>query len=51
MVEKGCKEYYMDKKMTGKLGKLFPKEVRESLCQRIHDHLYDDIQADKYKLG
>lgn len=51
MVEKGCKEYYQDKKMTGKLGKLFPKEVRENLCQRIHDHLYDDIRADKYKLG
>ena len=51
MVKKGCKEYYEYKKMTGKLGKLFPKELRESICQRLHDQYYDDIQSDKYKLG
>ena len=51
MVKKGCKEYYQDKKMKEKISRVFPREFRESLCKRIHDHYYDDIQADKYKLG
>lgn len=41
MVNKGCKEYYNDKKMEGKLGKCFPKEMREELCQRLYDHYYN----------
>ena len=51
MVNKGCKEYYHSKKMEGKLGKCFPKEMREELCQRLHDHYYNDIVNEKYKLG
>lgn len=51
MVNRGCKEYYSDKKMYGKLGKLFPSELREKLCHRLHDHYYEDIKANKYKLG
>lgn len=51
MVEKGCKEYFKDKKLVGKLGKLFDKELRHDLCQRLHDHYLDDIRADKYTLG
>ena len=51
MVKKGCKEYYQKENMQGKLGKIFPAKFREAMCQRIHDHYYDDVQADKYKLG
>lgn len=51
MVVKGCKEYYADKKMTGRLGKKFPIEMREELCKRLYDHYREDIQKDKYKLG
>jgi hypothetical protein len=51
MIEKGCKEFYAKKNMTGKLGKLFPKELREELCERVHDHFRDDILQDKYNLG
>ena len=51
MVNKGCKEYYTKKKLHGKLGKLFSKEVREELCERLYDHYCEDILKDKYKLG
>jgi len=50
MVEKGCKEFYHKNKLTGKLGKLFPLEMREELCDRLYDHYNDDIKRDKYKL-
>jgi hypothetical protein len=51
MVEKACKEYYAKKKMTGKLGKVFPKDLREEMCERLYDHYRDDVLQDKYKLG
>jgi hypothetical protein len=51
MVNKGCKEYYAAKKMHGKLGKIFKKDMREEMCQRLHDHFYDDVNKDKYNLG
>jgi hypothetical protein len=51
MVKKGCKEYYVHKKMEGKLGKLFPKDLREEICHRLYDHFKDDIQKNKYNLG
>ena len=51
MVEKGCKEFYHTKKMQGKLGAVFPLKFRESMCHRLHDQFYDDVQTDKYKLG
>lgn len=51
MVNKGCIEYYSKKKLTGKLGKLFPKEVREDLCEKLFDHYYEDILKDSYSLG
>lgn len=50
MVEKGCKEFYHHKKLNGRLGKLFPKDLRDDLCERLHDHYFDDIQKNKYKL-
>jgi hypothetical protein len=51
MVIKGCKEYYQDKKMTGRLSKKFPTEMREGMCKRLYDHYYEDIQKGKYRLG
>lgn len=50
MVEKGCKEFYSNKKMNGQLGKLFPKELRDGMCERLFDHYFDDILKDKYKI-
>ena len=51
MVVKGCREYYADKKLEGKLGKVFSKDLREEMCQRLYDHYKEDIRKDKYKLG
>jgi hypothetical protein len=52
MVKKGCLEFYHTNKMTGKMGKLFPKEMLEDLCERLYDHYSDDIIKDRhYKIG
>jgi hypothetical protein len=51
MVEKGCMEFYHKKKLEGSPGKVFPKEMREELCQRLYDHYCDDVLKDEYKLG
>ena len=51
MVVKGCREFHHDKKLKGKLGAEFSKEMREDLCHRLHDHYRDDIKKDTYKLG
>jgi len=51
MVIKGCKEYYHDKELKGKLGKEFPEEMRDDMCHRLHDHYREDIEKDQYKLG
>ena len=51
MVNKGCKEFYHKHKMTGSLGKLFPEEMREDMCERLYDHYCEDILKDRYKLG
>jgi hypothetical protein len=51
MVEKGCMEYYQYKKLNGKLGKLFPKSLREELCEKMYDHYCEDILNDCYSLG
>jgi hypothetical protein len=37
--------------MTGRPGKLFPKEMRDDLCERLFDHYVDGIKKDHYKLG
>jgi len=51
MVIKGCKEYYHEKELKGKLGKEFPQEMRDDMCHRLHDHYREDIEKDIYKLG
>lgn len=43
MVEKGCKEFYAHNKMEGKLGKLFPEELRKELCSKLYDHYTENV--------
>ena len=51
MVNKGCLEFYNKKKLSGKPGKLFPKQLREDLCEKLFDHYYEDILKDCYNIG
>ena len=50
MVEKGCKEFYHHHEMEGRLGKLFPKKMREELCQQLYDHHVEGIKKNHYKI-
>ncbi len=51
MVKKGCLEFYNHKNMSGKVAKLFPKELREELCERLYDHYLENIEKNQYNLG
>jgi len=51
MVEDGCKKYYAENKMHGKLGKFFPKDLREEMCNRLYEHYYNNVTQGKYDLG
>jgi hypothetical protein len=51
MVKKGCKEFYIHKKMKGSLGHAFPEELRKDMCERLFDHYREDIIKEKYKVG
>lgn len=51
MVEKGCLEYYHSHKMSGKPSKLFPKELRDDMCNRLYDHYYENIKKNNFELG
>jgi hypothetical protein len=51
MVNKGCLEFYHKYKLQGPLGKLFPKEIREEMCERLYNHYREDIVKDSYRLG
>jgi hypothetical protein len=51
MVEKGCLEYYKNKDLKEPVGKVFPKELRDDLGERLYDFYYEDIIKGQYKLG
>ncbi len=51
MVIKGCREFYQKNKLSGKLGKKFPKDLREEMCKKLYEHYKDGILKNKYKLG
>lgn len=51
MVNKGCLEYYHKNNLKGKLGKLFPKELRKGLCEKLFDHYYEGITDGAYRVG
>lgn len=44
MVIEGCREYYKDQKLQGKLSKKFPLAMRESICQRLYDHYCENYK-------
>ena len=44
MVKKGCKEYYVDKKLEGKLGKVFPEKLRNELCELLYNHYSENLK-------
>jgi len=50
MVKKGCMEYYKANKMKGALSKCFPKELREELCEKLHDHYREGLLKNEYKI-
>ena len=50
MVEKGCMEYYQARKLSGKPAKLFPKELRDDMCNRLYDHYHEHIKKGDYKI-
>ena len=50
MVEKGCKEFYHFHKMEGKLGKVFPKDLRNEICQQLYDHYIEGVKKNHYKI-
>lgn len=51
MVVKGCKEYYHNQKMEGRMADKFPKEMRQGLCKKLYDHFHDDIRTNKYRIS
>lgn len=51
MVIKGCKEFYNEKEMKGRMAKQFPLKLREGICQRLYEHYNDDVKKGKYNLG
>lgn len=50
MVNKGCMKYYKKQQMTEDPKDVFTKEMRKSLCQRLHDQSVNDIEQGEYKL-
>jgi hypothetical protein len=51
MTKKGCMEFYHKNKMQGKVSKLFSKEMRDDICEKLYDHFAEHIIKDQYKLG
>jgi hypothetical protein len=51
MVNHGCMEFYHTKKLKGKPKNLFPKELRDDLCERLFNHYSEGIKKGEYNLG
>lgn len=51
MVNQGCLEFAKEKKIFGKPSKLFPKDLREEMCEKLYNHYQEDVTKDKYQLG
>jgi hypothetical protein len=51
MVNKGCLEFYKNKKMSGDPADIFTKEMRRDLCHRLSEQNYEDIVKGEYRLG
>lgn len=50
MIKEGCEKYYEKKKLFGSFEKLFDKDLRENLCERLHEHYFEDIQKGVYEI-
>ena len=50
MVKRGCMEFYAANKMKGDPQKLFPQDLREELCEKLHDHYREGIVKNEYKI-
>lgn len=48
MVDKGCNEYCKQNKIQDKIEKVFPKETKEELCQKLLDHYIEAITKKDY---
>ena len=42
---------YHHKKLKERPAKVFTKEIRDDLCERLFDHYREDIIKGKYKIG
>ncbi len=51
MVKDGCKDYYSKNKLSGKLETVFPKNLRDEICHKLHDHYRDGLNKNEYKLN
>ena len=51
MVKKGCMEYYHHKKMTGYPEKIFNKELRKDMCEKLFNHYKEDVVKGHYQVG
>lgn len=50
MVDAGCVDYYKSHKLDDHPNKIFTKNFRKELCQKLVDHYYEDIIKGEYKL-
>jgi hypothetical protein len=51
MVNKGCMEFYRFKEMKENPQKVFDKELRERICNKMSEHYQSDILKGAYRLG
>lgn len=51
MVNKGCMEFYRRNEMKDNPKKVFTKELRERICNRMAEHYQADILKGTYQLG
>ncbi len=45
LVNMGCKEFYQEEKLTGKLQKLFPKGLRMKVVELLVEHYIDEFKG------
>jgi hypothetical protein len=50
MVKRSCKEFYARNKMKGNIKTVFPKSLREELCEKLYDHYHEGILKNEYKI-
>lgn len=51
LANKGCMSYYKDQDLKEDPRKLFSKEFREDLCDRLAEHYQNDLIKGVYSLG